>query len=223
MSSPYLILVTDATGADDALWWGKNRSGYTRDFDRAGRYTEDEYLDAVPRSKQNTNVLVHVDDIEPKVRRSVPRSVAHAARATTQDAQASAALRFMTSQDDYTRLDVRALQTLQFSAGSLIDFNGWRIDGVHLVRYTDHGTPGPTLCGIDRFSNDPSRPGWSLGGGVTGPNIKHTPCPGCADTARQTYPGVPVMGSVGGREMATHLSVRLIDTFWNKEPRYATL
>lgn len=101
---------------------------------------------------------------------------------------------------------VIALSTLQFSWGGL--FDGRPADGyqVHLVRSTPNGTPGPTLCGIDRFAKD--SPGWSVGGGIGGSGVVHTPCPGCADFARENFPGLPVTGSVGGKEMAEHLGVK---------------
>jgi len=102
--------------------------------------------------------------------------------------------------------EIIALCTLQFSWGGLLD---WRPadDGyaVHLVRETRRGTPGPTLCGIDRFAAD--GPGWSRGGGISGPGIIHKPCPGCASAARGQFPGLPVTGSVGAREMAAELGV----------------
>lgn len=48
----------------------------------------------------------------------------------------------------------------------------------HLVRSAfGGGTPGPTLCGIDRFA--PTSPGWSIAGGVTGGDTRDTPCPDC--------------------------------------------
>ena len=99
---------------------------------------------------------------------------------------------------------VVALAALQFSNGGLI--NPQPVDGyaVHLVRsVAGGGTPGHTLCGIDRFAK--GCPGWSVGGGIAGPNIVHTPCPGCADTALREYPGLPICGSVGAREMAAEL------------------
>jgi hypothetical protein len=90
------------------------------------------------------------------------------------------------------------LSTLQF---------GREADGgyvVHLVRFTRRGTPGPTLCGIDRFAKD--APGWSVGGGTSGPAIVHTPCPGCAGTAREEFPGLKVTG-LGAEQMAAVLGV----------------
>jgi len=100
---------------------------------------------------------------------------------------------------------ITALCTLQFSWGGL--FDGRPADGytVHLVRQAATGTPGPTLCGIDRFADD--SPGWSVGGGISGPGITHKPCPGCATAAREQFPGLPVTGSVGAKEMAAELGV----------------
>lgn len=87
--------------------------------------------------------------------------------------------------------NVIALVTLQFSWGGLLDSRP--ADGqMHLVRETNRGTPGPTLCGIDRFAKD--APGWSVGGGVSGPGITHTPCGGCVAVARETFRGLPVTG-----------------------------
>lgn len=105
--------------------------------------------------------------------------------------------------DDQT---VDSLITLQMSWGGL--FDGRPADGyqVHLARHVrSGGTPGPTLCDIDRFAKD--APGWSVGGGLFGPGIVHKPCPGCAEAAREQFPGLPVRGSVGGAEMAGYLGV----------------
>jgi hypothetical protein len=83
------------------------------------------------------------------------------------------------------------LETLQFVNGGL--FDGRPTDYlVHLVRGTSRGTPGPTLCGIDRFA--PDVPGWSVGGGICGPGMEHAPCGGCADVARRDFAGLPVVG-----------------------------
>jgi len=77
--------------------------------------------------------------------------------------------------DTVTDATVVELVTLQFAWGGLFDSRP--ADSlIHLVRGTDHGTPGPTLCGIDRFAED--APGWSVGGGVYDPGIDVTPCPG---------------------------------------------
>lgn len=99
---------------------------------------------------------------------------------------------------------IRSLVTLQFASGGLVGakpVDGW---AVHLVRRAHRGTPGPTLCGIDRFA--PGSAGWSVGGGVTGPGIKHTPCAGCVEVAARDFPGLPVSGSVGRREIAAALA-----------------
>lgn len=97
---------------------------------------------------------------------------------------------------------VAGLATLQFGPRSVDDYQ------VHLVRSVkrEHGggTPGPTLCGVDRFAAD--APGWSVGGGVSGPGITHTPCPGCIQAARQHFPGIPVWG-LGAEQVAAELGV----------------
>lgn len=100
--------------------------------------------------------------------------------------------------------DTVYLSTLQFSWGGL--FDSQPADGkAHLVRGTTTGTPGPTLCGIDRFNKD--GPGWSVGGGVSGPSISHTPCDGCVAEARETYPGLPIAG-LGAVGVAEQLNTR---------------
>lgn len=38
------------------------------------------------------------------------------------------------------------------------------------------------------------QPGWSVGGGVSGPGIRMAPCPGCVKAARSDFPGLPVAG-----------------------------
>jgi hypothetical protein len=99
---------------------------------------------------------------------------------------------------------VIGLVTLQFHTGGLLD--GKPVDdyAVHLVKATAKGTPGPTLCGLDRFH--PESAGWSVGGGYGGPGIDHKPCPGCAGEARTRFPGLEVTG-LGAREMAEVLGV----------------
>jgi hypothetical protein len=108
---------------------------------------------------------------------------------------------------------VRALTTLQFAAGGL--FDATPTDHlIHLVRSTNGGTPGPTLCLIDRFAKDSA--GWSVGGGFSGGPIVLKPCDGCAEVARTEFPGVPVAGSVGGRQMAEYLGVEHSQFPWNR-------
>lgn len=94
---------------------------------------------------------------------------------------------------------VRALATLQFSTGGLFDSKPVDDYAVHLVRSTNRGTPGATLCGIDRFAKGSA--GWSVGGGLSGGSIVHRACDGCLETARSEFPGLPIVGSVGAVEM----------------------
>ena len=106
---------------------------------------------------------------------------------------------------------VRALTTLQFANGGL--FDSVPTDYlIHLVRSTNRGTPGPTLCGIDRTVK--GGPGWSVGGGVSGGTIVLAPCDGCADAARTEFPGLPIAGSVGAEQMARHLGVKVSTFPW---------
>lgn len=89
----YFILVTDVTTYDEAMWWRHNRAGYTLDLDRAGRYTEEEWLKAVPSDKRKTNVLVPVEDVEAVAHRVVDRDDAAKVLATINDREAAEALR----------------------------------------------------------------------------------------------------------------------------------
>lgn len=99
---------------------------------------------------------------------------------------------------------VIGLVTLQFHTGGLLD--GKPVDdyAVHLVRCTAKGTPGPTLCALDRFHPDSA--GWSLGGGYAGPGITHKPCPRCETAARYRFPGLEITG-LGAKEMAAVVGV----------------
>lgn len=103
-----------------------------------------------------------------------------------------------------TAAPVVGLVTLQFANGGLFDSQPVDDYAVHLVRFTAKGTPGPTLCLLDRFH--PKSAGWSVGGGISGPGIVHKPCPGCADAARDQFPGLAVTG-LGAREMSEVLGV----------------
>ena len=103
---------------------------------------------------------------------------------------------------------ITSLCTLQFSWGGLFDGRPADDYTVHLIRQkAGGGTPGPTLCGIDRFAKDV--PGWSVGGGISGPGITHKPCPGCATAARVQFTRLPVTGSIGAKEMAAELGVEV--------------
>lgn len=85
------------------------------------------------------------------------------------------------------------LATLQFRWGGLFDSKP-HDHQTHLVRGTERGTPGQVLCGIDRFAS--GGPGWSVGGGITGPGVGHTPCGGCVEVAKNEFPGLPIAGMV---------------------------
>ena len=87
--------------------------------------------------------------------------------------------------------DVVGLVTLQFHTGGL--FDGEPVDDTaHLVRAAKHGTPGPTLCGIDRFAKD--SPGWSVGGGIRRHGHWPMPCIPCDEVRERDYPDLPITG-----------------------------
>lgn len=79
------------------------------------------------------------------------------------------------------------LTTLQFAWGGLLDSKA--VGDIHLVAPSERGGYGPILCGIDRFAED--SPGFSIGGGLSGPGGDVTcfsPCTGCSELARSEYP-----------------------------------
>jgi hypothetical protein len=90
---------------------------------------------------------------------------------------------------------VTSLTTLQFAWGGL--FGSTPADYlIHLVRnLSTGGTSTSTLCDIDRTRRD--GPGFAVGGGVDGPDILLTPCPGCVAKARAEFAGLKISGSVG--------------------------
>lgn len=65
-------------------------------------------------------------------------------------------------------------------------------DDIHLVRKTATGTPGPTLCGIDRFTKD--GPGWDMGIGYVRTGVTPTGCSACAIEAAEKFHDVPIQG-----------------------------
>ncbi|AYN58606.1 hypothetical protein PBI_MELONS_60 [Arthrobacter phage Melons] len=88
---------------------------------------------------------------------------------------------------------VVALATCQFSRGGLFDSRP-ADKNIHLVRMTaSGGTPGPTLCGVDRFAK--GGPGFSMGGGISGPGVEAVPCPECEAVAGREYAAAPVWSS----------------------------
>ena len=101
------------------------------------------------------------------------------------------------------------LETLQFAWDGLLDSH--LADSlIHLVRGTRRGTPGPTLCGVDRFAK--GGPGWTVGGGVDGPGMVHAPCLGCVETGRRDFAGLPVAGMfVLSKPIAEALGVTAYD------------
>jgi hypothetical protein len=96
--------------------------------------------------------------------------------------------------------DVVALSTLQFGPGSQKRGSRHPLSPltVHAVRFRRDrpgrlgGTPGPTLCDIDRFG--PDAPGWSVGGGVSGPTMTFHACWLCHQVAVREFPGIPISG-----------------------------
>lgn len=80
-----------------------------------------------------------------------------------------------------TDLHTIGYATLQFHKGGLM---GEPVEEfIHLVRRTERGTPGPTLCGFDRFSKDSA--GWSVGGGYSG---QWKPCRECDEGRNREFP-----------------------------------
>ena len=54
----------------------------------------------------------------------------------------------------------------------------------HLVPAVNGRPHGDTVCGLTRFDNSETGriadlPGWSIGGGVFGPNVKQVDCEAC--------------------------------------------
>lgn len=76
------------------------------------------------------------------------------------------------------------LITIQFGWGGLLDTKPVD-DVIHLnANYAE--TSSYTLCGLALFGD--KAPGWSRGGGVTGPNLTHVACPTCRVVVNNRYP-----------------------------------
>lgn len=99
--------------------------------------------------------------------------------------------------DGCLNADITGLITLQFAGGQHAVFTRpWihavrsraAIPGVRLP-----GTPGPTLCGIERFADD--TPGWALGGGLIDDRTEYFGCYLCGRVARNEFPGRAIHGS----------------------------
>ena len=88
--------------------------------------------------------------------------------------------------------DTIGLVTLQFGMTGLVVFDHTPVmDDIHLLTVkTGGGTPGPTLCGIDRFGKD--APGWSVGGGMRDDRQLPRACPDCVARAQADYAHVPL-------------------------------
>ncbi len=98
--------------------------------------------------------------------------------------------------------EIVSLATLQFGSGGLFDAKPVDDYKVHLVREKAcGGTPGPTLCGIQRFH--PEGAGWSVRGGITPRGHAFTPCDGCAEVRAARFPTFEIHGL--GKE--AHVSV----------------
>lgn len=97
--------------------------------------------------------------------------------------------------------EVTGVATLQFTLGGLFDGRPFG-DRIHLVRMIRSGTPGPTLCGLDRFA--PDAPGWSVGGGVRGPDDAPHACPNCVFVWTSRWPDVKPWGSTFADVFAAH-------------------
>lgn len=107
----------------------------------------------------------------------------------------------MTAQPAQSALtrEVVYLATLQFSTGGLFDGKPTS-SRIHLIRGTHSGTPGPTLCGIERMQRDGNGkligPGFSVGGGIIEHGREYVCCEECSEVARRDFPGLPVAGSI---------------------------
>ena len=65
-------------------------------------------------------------------------------------------------------------------------------DITHLVRSCGRdGTPGPLLCGLNHHAPGI---GFSVGGGISGPEYVVRPCYACCRVAKHDWPGLPVTG-----------------------------
>jgi hypothetical protein len=68
----FLIRAAGYERGDDCVWWGRDRSGYTRNLDEAGRYTRNE-AERQQRARPDIDVAVDEAKAIELVRRVVPR------------------------------------------------------------------------------------------------------------------------------------------------------
>lgn len=101
--------------------------------------------------------------------------------------------------------NVSGLETLQFQGERKRAGSPFSLLTIHAVRSRAArpglagGTPGPTLCEIDRFARDlPQMPSWSVGGGVMGGDLDamFRGCYLCVQRAASEFPGVPISGAL---------------------------
>lgn len=112
---------------------------------------------------------------------------------------------------------VTALMTLQFRGNKFQAGKFLTTEIVHAVRWREGrpgrlpGTPGPTLCGLDRFG--PTTPAWSVGGGLLVDGARG--CYLCQRVAREQFAGMAIHGSLAlAQEFAgekTPLAAHLVD------------
>ena len=100
---------------------------------------------------------------------------------------------------------ITGLTTLQFQGERKRAGSPYSLLTVHAVRVRaarpglTGGTPGPTLCDINRFTReDDGIPGWSVGGGIMGGDLdtQFRGCYLCVDRAARDFPGIPISGSL---------------------------
>lgn len=110
---------------------------------------------------------------------------------------------------------IEGLFTLQWSAGGLFDGRlvpGYDVCLIRAVR--DGGSPGPTLCGRDRF--DRSQPGWSVRGGIGG--LDPRACAECVAQREGDYRDLPVAGMHPLIDLFAEPHFEPWDTWW-RHPR----
>jgi hypothetical protein len=86
------------------------------------------------------------------------------------------------------------LTTLQLAWGGLFDSRPADGVNIHLIRGSDKGSH-EALCGYDRHDRSPGRPGWSVGGGISGPDYIQILCEECASVAADQYPHLSIQGT----------------------------
>lgn len=110
------------------------------------------------------------------------------------------------------------LFTLQWSVGGLFDAKLVPGYDVCLVRALRHGgTPGPTLCGRDRFG--PDGPGWSVRGGISGADVVNRACADCVLVRERDYPTLAVAGMEALQELFAPPHLEPWSEWWSRRAR----